>query len=396
MKGSPMKKHAIIPIFIPHEGCPHDCVFCNQNKITANIQSVEKKDVQNIIERNLKTIKENNLETVEIAFFGGSFTGIPIEKQSEYLSIAKDYKDRGLIDKIHLSTRPDYIDEEILSNLKFYGVDVIELGVQSFDAEVLKASNRGHSLSCVHRSSKLVKDWGFELGLQLMIGLPLDTHEKSIQSALEVVKIAPSIARLYPTIIIKDTELEEMYLRGDYKALSLDNAINTTKEMYKILTGAGINVIRIGLKSSDIINESGDIYGETFHPAFSQLVTGEIAKDFFENELKKQGIVPTKQSNLASLASPFNAHCFPIIESAIASSPQNSNATSHTSNTFSQKLTQYIEVTFSSNAKSFSNMAGHQGKNKKYFREHYPNVRISYKLASNLKDNEYICSVKSL
>ena len=144
------KKHAIIPIFIPHRGCPNDCVFCNQKAITARQSDVTPADAENIIETQLATLEGRGLETIEAAFFGGSFTGIPMEEQSAFLAVAKKYKDAGRIDKIHMSTRPDYIDEDILDNLRRYGADVIELGVQSFDPEVLAASNRGHTVEDVN------------------------------------------------------------------------------------------------------------------------------------------------------------------------------------------------------------------------------------------------------
>ncbi len=140
-----MKKHAIIPIFIPHKGCPHACVFCNQNAITARTADVTPEDVRRTADEWLSTLEGRGLEEIELSFFGGSFTGIPIEQQSAFLAVAKEYKDAGRIDKIHLSTRPDYIDEVILDNLKAYGADVIELGVQSFDPDVLRLSERGHA-----------------------------------------------------------------------------------------------------------------------------------------------------------------------------------------------------------------------------------------------------------
>lgn len=326
-----MKKHAIIPIFIPHQGCPNDCVFCNQKAITAHQPDVTMEEVRNTIETWLSTLTgREGMETIEIAFFGGSFTGIPIKLQSEYLSIACEYKEKGLIDKIHLSTRPDYIDEAILDNLKHYKVDVIELGVQSFDEEVLLAAGRGHDSACVYKACDLIKSYGFELGIQLMIGLPGDSMEKCIYSARETVKIAPSIARLYPTIVIEDTELMNMYRRGEYTALTTDEAIAITKEMYRILTDAGINIIRVGLKSSDLIREDGQIQGTTFHPAFRQLVESSIAKD--------------------------------KMEALLAALPPDTR-----------------KVCFYSSDKWFSNMIGHKGSNKKYFEAKFPDLKIQYK-----------------
>ncbi|MBO5995579.1 MAG: radical SAM protein, partial [Firmicutes bacterium] len=244
-----MKKHAIIPIFISHRGCPNDCVFCNQKKITSREGDVRPEDVRNTIEQWLTTLKD--VETVEVSFYGGSFTGIPMEQQSAFLEIAKEYKDSGRIDAIHLSTRPDYIDVPILDNLKAYSVDVIELGVQSFSDRVLLLSGRGHDAACVYKACDLIKSYGFTLGIQLMIGLPGDSMDTCRYSALETVKIGPAIARLYPTVTILGTELYSMMERGEYSPLTLDEAVERTKVMYEILEEAGINIIRVGLKSSE-------------------------------------------------------------------------------------------------------------------------------------------------
>lgn len=343
-----MKKHAIIPIFIPHKGCPNDCIFCNQKKITARQKAVTGKDVEEIIETWLSTLEKRNLETIEVAFFGGSFTGIPLEDQSAYLAIAKRYKDAGRIDKIHMSTRPDYINEEILDNLKRYEADTIELGVQSFDDEVLRQANRGHDSKVVYQASQLIKDYGFELGIQLMLGLPGDSLQTCLYSARETVKIGPSIARLYPTIVINDTELYDQYLRGDYQPLSQEEAVSRTKEMYRILDEAGINIIRVGLKSTDIINENGEISGHTFHPAFRQLVEGELARERIEELLR---------------AKDFDRN-------------------------------QRTKVTFYSNSKTFSNMIGNSGRNKKFFLEKYPCLNILYKVNDSLKDNQFEVKIK--
>ena len=330
-----MKKHAIIPIFIPHRGCPNDCVFCNQRKITAHQAPVRPEDVTETVETWLSTLEPRHTETIELAFFGGSFTGIPMEEQTAFLKVAKAYKDAGRIHKIHLSTRPDYITPEILDNLKRWSADVIELGVQSFDDQVLRLSGRGHDAACVYESSRMIQEYGFTLGIQLMIGLPGDTMERDLYSAAETVRIGPSIARLYPTVVIRDTALYDMYLAGTYLPMEETEAVERTKEMYKILTSAGINIIRVGLKSSDIIADAvrqdstdfdtpsndtqgyisrgsnaqdGDTQGGgtlgsdtrraasgsgsrasivpgTFHPAFRQLVEGAIARESLEEQV---------------------------------------------------------------------------------------------------------------
>lgn len=334
-----MKKHAIIPIFIPHHGCPNDCVFCNQKIITARSKPVSADDVRSIIETYLSTLSDRGLDEIEVAFFGGSFTGIPIDQQTEYLKIADEYKQKGLIDKIHLSTRPDYIDHEILSNLKSHHVDVIELGVQSFDEEVLLLSKRGHTIDDVYKACKLIKDEDFTLGIQLMIGLPGDTKEKSVISAQKAADLSPSLARLYPTVILEDTQLAEMYRNGAYKGISEDEAVDTCKDMYRILTDAGIKVMRVGLKSTDLVTNSSDI-GGNYHPAFRQLVEGQIAKEDMLKEIEK---LPKNIRN----------------------------------------------ITFSASPKSFSNMIGHKGINKKYFEEKFPNINISYKMDETIADGHY-------
>jgi radical SAM enzyme (TIGR01210 family) len=336
-----MKTHAIIPIFIPHKGCPNDCVFCNQKAITARSADVTPEDTRKIIETYLPTLEGRGLETIEIAFFGGSFTGIPMEEQSAFLKVAKEYKDAGRIHKIHMSTRPDYINEEILDNLAHYGADVIELGVQSFDPEVLAASNRGHSVEDVYNACELIKSYGFELGIQLMIGLPEDNMQKSLDSARQAVSMNPSIARLYPTIVLNDTELLEMYKRGEYEPLSSEDVLEMTKEMYKILDEAGINIIRVGLKSTDLITEGGEICGNTYHPAFRQLVEGEIAREQLESQL-------------------------------------------------SEYLDDCTEFEFRCNGVSFSNMIGNSRCNKIYFEEKYPQCKIRFKVDSSIEAGRYI------
>ncbi|WP_133527713.1 elongator complex protein 3 [Aminicella lysinilytica] len=360
-----MKTHAIIPIFIPHKGCPHNCIFCNQKKITAHIAPVTADDVVETIETWLTTL--SHVKTVEIAFYGGSFTAIPMEDQTAYLKIAKRYKDAGKVNKIHLSTRPDAINKEILDNLRAYGVDTIELGVQSFDDRVLKLSGRGHDSAIVYKSSKMIQDYGFELGIQLMIGLPGDSMETCIYSAKETVKIGPELARLYPTIVIEDTELFEQYKRGEYKPLSQDEAVERTKEMYKILQKAGINIIRVGLKSSDIINENGDIDGGTFHPAFRQLVEGAIAREKLESQLQAEAGV-ARRAELTGRA-------------GTARSP------------FVQEEREKVD--FFSNSRNFSNMIGNSGRNKEYFLENYRQYDILYRVDNGLKDGEYAVIIKN-
>jgi len=253
-------------------------VFCNQRKITGNETEPELQKAESIIEEHLSTIGEDDC-SCEIAFFGGSFTGIPMEEQIRYLELAKKWIEKGKVDGIRLSTRPDYINEEILSVLKSYGVKTIELGAQSMDDGVLIAANRGHSLESVEKASELIKAYGFNLGLQMMIGLPGDTLEKSIMTAEAFIGLKPDCVRIYPTLVIKDTELENSYLNGDYKPLELDEAVLWTSRLLKLFKQSEINVIRVGLQPTEMLQNGEALVAGPFHPAFRQLAESRM---FFE------------------------------------------------------------------------------------------------------------------
>ena len=194
-------KYYNIPIFVPHEGCPFDCIFCNQRKITGSDTSITKSEISKIIEEHLKTLPECE-RYVEAAFFGGSFTGISKEKQGEFLEEARKFIESGDIDGIRLSTRPDYISEEILDRLLRYGVTTIELGVQSMDDEVLTASNRGHTAKTVEEAVRLIRKYPFRLGLQMMTGLPCDSFKKSLETADKIIAQKPDFVRIYPTLVL--------------------------------------------------------------------------------------------------------------------------------------------------------------------------------------------------
>ena len=288
------RKMYIIPIFIPHWGCSFKCVFCNQNLITGQKKDVTVEEVIETIESHLKTIPEGS--EVEVSFFGGSFTGIPIEKQNLYLSIAREYLKRGQIQGIRLSTRPDYITEEILENLKKHDVSVIELGVQSMEDDVLEKSRRGHTSEDVVNAVNLIRRYDFKLGLQLMIGLPGDTEEKSLNTAHKIASLKPDFVRIYPTLVIRNTYLEKMYKEGKYTPLSLEQAINISKKMYIIFVKAGIDVIRIGLQTTDNINFNKDVVAGPFHPAMGQLVESSIMLDVLKEVIEKEGIKGKKIS----------------------------------------------------------------------------------------------------
>lgn len=282
-------KNYNIPIFIPHLGCPFDCVFCNQRRITGRGTDVTPEEVVRIIEEELKTLPDG--AHIEAAFFGGSFTGIPMEEQNALMDAVQPYIEDGRIQGIRLSTRPDYITEEILDNLLRHHVTTIELGVQSLDDEVLKAACRGHNAAQVHNAVRLIKKYPFTLGLQMMTGLPGDTPEKSMYTAREIVKLKPALVRIYPTLTIKDTFMEKMYYEGRYKPQTLDEAVELAKQLLLLFEENDIKVIRLGLQSTGEICESGSVVAGPVHSSFGELVESSIYLDIMRSALPDGGSV---------------------------------------------------------------------------------------------------------
>lgn len=280
-----MRKYNI-PVFVPHKGCPFDCVFCNQNRITGQIKEVTPDEVTETIEKYLKTLPRENC-SIEVAFFGGSFTGIPIEEQSQLMERVQTYIKSGRIEGIRLSTRPDYITYEILDNLKKYGVTTIELGVQSMVDDVLKSANRGHTKSQVEKAVSLIREYDFSLGLQMMTGLPGDTREKSLLTAERIIQLKPDCVRIYPTLTIRDTYLEKMYLTGKYKPQTVEEAVLLCKEILLMFENANINVIRVGLQPTEEINSDASVVAGPFHSSFRELVESSIYFDLISNKLEK-------------------------------------------------------------------------------------------------------------
>ncbi|HBG1230156.1 elongator complex protein 3 [Clostridioides difficile] len=298
-----MKKR-IIPIFVPHKGCPHDCIFCNQKKITGVSTDVTSEDARNIIEECLETIDKD--ADVEIAFFGGSFTAIDINIQKSLLSVAKEYVEKGLVKDIRMSTRPDCIDEDILSILKEYKTSIIELGVQSLDEKVLLDSIRGHQSEIVYKSSKMIKNSGIKLGLQMMIGLPADTEEKCIFTAKKFVELKPDCVRVYPTLVVKDTGLEKLMEQNKYNPFTLEESVNIVKKVLVLFYVNNINVIRVGLQATDDIQIGKAVLAGPYHPAFRELVEADMIKDYLEfvilqNKNIKQMLVKSNKKNISKI-----------------------------------------------------------------------------------------------
>lgn len=263
-------KKGNISIFVPHQGCPCACSFCNQKTITGQNELPTADDVRNAVDTALRK-KEYEYE---IAFFGGSFTAIDREYMLELLEAAYPYIKNGQVKGIRISTRPDCIDHEVLDILKKYGVTSIELGAQSMDDEVLEANRRGHTAQDVCNASELIKEYGFELGLQMMTGLYKDTAEKSIETAKKIIELAPSTVRIYPTVVLKGTYLAELYLKEEYVPLNADDSAELCAILVPMFENAGIKIIRLGLHSSRDIKEN--MLAGGFHDSFGELVKSRI------------------------------------------------------------------------------------------------------------------------
>ena len=285
-----MNKEYIIPVFVPHLGCPNDCIFCNQKSISGQKKNITKEEAKKIIDSFLENIKDKEAKK-EIAFFGGSFTGINENVQEELLQTAYEYIEKGQVDSIRISTRPDYINKEILKRLKKYKVKTIELGVQSANDYILGRANRGHTFKDVERASKLIRWYGFNLGHQMMVGLPESTRIDEINTAKALIKLKPKMVRIYPVLVIKGTKLEKEYNEGIYEPLSVVQAVEISKQLVRLFTDKKIEVIRVGLQNTDEICAPGDKNSEVvagpFHPAFGQLVESSMWYDAILEKIKK-------------------------------------------------------------------------------------------------------------
>jgi radical SAM enzyme (TIGR01210 family) len=298
------QKHYTIPIFIPELACPFQCVFCNQQKITGKQFIPDDAEIINTIEAHLSSFKEKN-RRVEIGFFGGSFTGVPFNQQKHYLEIIQPFIQSGEVAAIRVSTRPDYIGEKELDLLKKYGVQSIELGAQSFDEKVLKQSFRGHTAQQTEAAAKAILKADFQLGLQMMIGLPGDSLQKALKTARRIIELGVHTTRIYPAVVIKDTAMHQWYEQGKYKPLSLNEAVDWTKQILPLFENAGVKVLRVGLHPSEGLLNGDELVAGPFHPSFKELVLTEIWGDLLrplaktENPESIQIQVPKGEMNTA-------------------------------------------------------------------------------------------------
>ena len=286
-------RESIIPVFVPHLGCPNDCVFCNQRRISGSVTPATPQDVVEAIER-AKTLTGPETRR-QLAFYGGSFTAIPVSEQEALLDAAGPYLESGDIVSLRLSTRPDAIDAATLKRLKAYGVETIELGAQSMSERVLALSGRGHTAQDVEDASVQVKDAGFKLILQMMTGLPGADDESDVGSARRIAALKPDGVRVYPTVIVRDTALYDLWKAGRYKEHTVEDAVRVCAKILPIFEAAHIPVIRLGLNPTEDLS-GGDAVGGAYHPALGELVKSRIMREKAEALL--EGALPGSEAVL--------------------------------------------------------------------------------------------------
>lgn len=309
--------YRVIPVFMPMLACPHRCVYCNQFVISGQQKLPDIHDVVALIERNLATIPSEYHKRV--AFFGGSFTCLPMQVQNRYLEAVQPYLDSRQIEGIQLSTRPDYIDDNILQNLKSKGVTLIELGAQSLDDGILQRCGRGHTVEDVRRASALIRRYDMDLGLQMMIGLPGDTLETAMHTAGQIVAFGANCTRIYPTLVVEGTALAEDYRAGSYKPLSLEDAVEWCKDLYRYFLAHEVTVLRMGLHPTQDLRDGEHLLAGPFHVSFKELVLTALWRDRIHERILQEGrddvtiSVPASEINYAVGYQSSNRKAFPKV-----------------------------------------------------------------------------------
>ena len=287
------QKPFIIPIFLPQWGCPHRCIYCHQEQITQTRRpEMHWADFSILVESGLNSRRRTPGHRVEVAFYGGTFTLLPAPVREELLAWATHYIRLGSVAAIRLSTRPDALSEEVLLNLKAAGVETVELGVQSLNDQALERSGRGHSAQDSRQAVQLLKEFSMGVGIQLMAGLPGDTPERFIRTIREVRDLKPDLVRIYPTLVFPETVLSRWVEKGKYTPLALEEAVSLCLGAVDLLETAGIPVIRLGLQSHDRMSLGKDILAGPYHPAFGDLVRGELFLMKIKQDLAGRRYIP--------------------------------------------------------------------------------------------------------
>ncbi|MBC2717480.1 MAG: radical SAM protein [Desulfobacteraceae bacterium] len=280
----PSFKPFIIPIFIPHSGCPHQCIFCNQRAITGTSGAIPTANKINSIIYKFLGYKGKNRSRTEVSFFGGNFLGLAPDRIQRLLDQVASFVESKKIDGIRFSTRPDTIDEDRLNLISPYPVSTIELGVQSMDDRVLKQANRGHISEHTIHAVSLLKQKKYQIGLQMMTGLPGDSEALCLDSARQIIDLKPDFVRIYPTLVIAGSKLADLYKKGKYQPLSIEECVAQLKRLYLIFQENRINVIRMGLQASDELDDPSTVLAGPYHPALGHMVFSKI---FLDSAIKK-------------------------------------------------------------------------------------------------------------
>ncbi len=287
----------VIPVFIPHSGCPHQCAFCNQSIITNQEQDLpdhedqlpDKKLIQNIVKQYLEY--KGKRKYVELAFFGGNFLGLSRQSVVQLLESVKPYIQAEKIHGIRFSTRPDTITRDMLDLIMPYHISAIELGVQSMNDDVLLASRRGHKSLDTINAIKLIQKYPIKIGVQVMVGLPGDNEISLLESTKKLAGLAPDFARIYPLLVLKGSLLEKWYKSGKYTPLNLDDSVRHVAKMYHTFKNADVDIIRMGLQASDMMEDESKVLAGPWHPAFGHLVFSQI---LYEKVCKKMDLCQTR------------------------------------------------------------------------------------------------------
>ena len=277
-----MSSPLVIPFFIPHQGCPHLCIFCNQRLIasrTSEVKSLshETARLSDVIQEYLQ-FKKNRTQ-VEVAFFGGNFLGLETSRIVQLLEAVQPWIRRGQIHGIRCSTRPDTVTSQTLELIRPFGLDTVELGVQSMDDHVLALAERGHTSDDTRNALALLKANGLKTGVQVMIGLPGDDVDGAVRTAHMLADLKPDLARIYPLLVLQGSKLAHWYRSGRYVPLSLEQAIDQTKKMVTIFKRADVSVARIGLQATEMMEDTDQMIAGPWHPAFGHLVLSALMFD---------------------------------------------------------------------------------------------------------------------
>ena len=278
----------IVPVFVPHLGCPNDCVFCNQRTISGSLRPAGAEYVVRALEE-----AEEKTERAELAFYGGSFTAVPEAMQRTLLEAARPYRERGFVTSLRVSTRPDAVTAEKLSLLRANGVETVELGAQSMDDRVLRLSGRGHTAADTTAAAALVKAAGMHLVLQMMTGLPGADRETDLRSAEALAGLKPDGVRIYPTVILRGTPLEALWRAGKYRAHTVSDAVETCAPVAAVFLRAGIPILRLGLNPTEALS-GGEAVAGAYHPALGELVYGRIYLDLAREKLRRLPKLPPR------------------------------------------------------------------------------------------------------